>query len=191
MGALASFDCPACGTRLRGGRPGAVLACAHCGAPVVVPAVAAPPSAPAPPPSSASEAVRPEPPPFDAAAARGKLLTTAALVLALVAVAHLGLYMLLTRDARASIAGIEARHDARALEAARAPAGEAQPGSEEYKAWREAKARYVDAETWRSDKRQVALLRGGIIVSFVVQVAITGWILLRLLGSVRRRARRA
>ena len=187
MSAPVRFPCPDCGAWQRGGRPGAVLACAGCGSPVVVPARSEQP--PAPPPEPRPTA--PERPPFDAAHARRKLFTTASVVLALVAVAHLGLYMLLTRDARASMATLEARHEAAELERAREPSGEALPGSPEYKAWREAKARWLDAETWRSDRRQVALLRGGILVSFVVQVAITVWILLRLLGSVRRRARRA
>ena len=90
---------------------------------------------------------------------------------------------------KANMAEIESRHDVAALEKARQPSGSPKPGTPEYKAWREAKARYIDAESWRNDRRQVTLLRGGILGSFVIQVAITVWVLLRLLGNVRRRAR--
>ena len=181
------YECPACGARLQGGQPGAVLPCAECGSPVVVPQADATP--PRPKPAAPTAPPPPAAPPFDAERARRKLWTTAGIVLAIVGVAHLGLYVLLTRDARKSMAEIEAKHDVAALERARAPAGESQPGSPDYKAWREAKQRWVDAESWRNDRRQVTLLKGGIIGSFVVQVAITGWILIRLLGNVRRRAR--
>lgn len=126
---------------------------------------------------------------FDPGRARRKLLTTAAVVLVLVGAAHVGLYLLLTRDARASMAEIESRHDVAALEGARPPEGEPAPGSPAYRPWREAKALWVDAQAWRTDKRQVTLLEGGVILSFVVQVAITAWVLLRLLGGVRHRAR--
>ncbi len=182
MSSRTAFDCPECGARLRGGRPGAVLACAECRNPVVVPEPAAEPvrkpaPAAAPPPSQAP----------DPDQVRRKLWLTATGVIAVVALAHLGLFLLLTRDARASMQTIQARHAVSALEDARAPKGEPRPGTPEYKTWREAKALWVDAEAWRNDRRQVGLLRGGILGSFLVQVAITGWILVRLLGKLRRR----
>ena len=182
MRAPAGFACPDCGTRLRGGRPGSVVACTGCANPVVVPA---------PEPVEASR--RPAPPepgrPFDAGRARRRLLTTAVTLLAVVGVAHLGLYLLLTRDARASVAAVEARHGRAALAAAEAPSGSPQPGAPDYRAWSEATALWVDAQAWEDDTRQVSLLRGGILGSFVLQVVITGWILLRLLGGIRRQAR--
>lgn len=142
-------------------------------------------------PEPARAEAAPRPPSFDPERARRKLFTTAGIVLAVVAVGHLALYLLLTRDARAGIAAVESRHAPAALEAARPPTGEPQAGSPGYRAWRQAKALWVDAETWRSDRRQATLLRHGILGSFLVQLCITAWILVRLLGGVRRRARTA
>ncbi len=184
MSARDGFDCPACGARLRGGRPGAVVPCAECRNPIVVPE----PTAEAPPAPRPAEERAPAPA-FDADQARRKLLTTATIVLVLVGVAHFGLYKLLTREARTSMADIESRHAVSALENARPPEGDPKPGTPEYRTWREAKALWVDAEAWRNDRRQASLLEKGILGSFIVQVAITIWVLLRLLGTVKRRAR--
>ncbi len=116
-----------------------------------------------------------------------KLWTTALGVIAVVAVAHLGLYLLLTSDARSNLAQLEARHAASALRAAKPPEGSPAPGTDAYRPWRLSKELWVDAEAWRTDRRQVDLLRAGFTGSFLVQMAITFWILIRLLGSNRRR----
>ncbi|MDF1701235.1 MAG: hypothetical protein P1V36_08765, partial [Planctomycetota bacterium] len=167
MSTSPGFECPECGARLRGGRPGSVLACGACKNPVVVPE-------PRPERSRAPTAAADRPAaPFDAGRARRKLYRTAGIVLALVGVAHLGMYLLLTRDARANMIAIESRHDVAALDGAKPPEGEAKPGSAAYRGWRASKALWVDAEAWRNDRRQVLLLKRGIAGSFLVQVAIT------------------
>jgi len=110
-------------------------------------------------------------------------------VLVIVAAAHGGLYLLLTSEARSGLRRLEARHGRVALEKARRPAhGAPKPGTPAYAAWRRAVERYDDAGVWRTHRRHVDLLRTGFLASFLVQVAITGWILMRLLGKQARGA---
>ncbi|MDA1195745.1 MAG: hypothetical protein O2894_11245 [Planctomycetota bacterium] len=104
----------------------------------------------------------------------------------MLALAHVGLFYLLTREARAGLGAAEGRHLVSKLESATAPDGQPAPGTQEYSAWREANALWIDASAWRNDRRQIALMRGGTTASFVLQAAVTGWVLARVLGRRRR-----
>lgn len=170
-----AFTCPECGATQRGGQPGSVVACTGCRNPIVVPRPEAP-STPPPPVAHAADEGSPR-----------RLWGTAALVLVIVAAGHAGLYLLLTREARSGIRALEQVHTAEGLQGAQRPDAPPQPGTPEYGPWREALERYDAAKEWRTHRRHVALLRGGFLASFLVQVGITLWILLKLLSKQGRR----
>ena len=181
------ITCPECGTRQRGGSsrafvPGSIVACTSCSNPIVV---REPPPAP-PPPREPPRAPRQAPPPGRAST---QLWSTAALVIVIVGAAHAGLYLLLTSDARSGMRALEARHSVSDMRRAKQPDSEApKPGTPAYTPWRRAVELYDDAHAYGNHRRHVSLLHGGFLASFLVQVAITGWILLRLLGKQKRRA---
>jgi DNA-directed RNA polymerase subunit RPC12/RpoP len=170
------FSCPECGARLRGTQPGAIVACRACSNPVVVPEAAPemPAEAPAPVPSAAP------------AWTTRRLWSTAAGVVLILALAHVGLFLLLTMDARAGVAEIEGRHSRAALEAARPPGAAPEPGTAPYTAWSRALELHESAEAWRVHARQVTLLRTGLFLSFLILVGMTAWGVFSLL---RRRPR--
>lgn len=172
-----SFRCPECGARLRGGKPGAILACHACANPVVVP----PPPAPqpeAPPPAA----------PVPGSAAQRSPWTTAGLVLALVAMAHVALFLLLTIDARGARSDIEARYTASELAAAPQPDAAPSPGTAAYRDWRRAYDLWLAAGEYKRHGKHVTLLRTGFVFSFLVQVCITGWVLAKIVGRHGRPA---
>jgi hypothetical protein len=106
----------------------------------------------------------------------------------IVAAGHAGLYLLLTREARSGIRALERVHTAERLQSAQRPDAPPQPGTPEYRPWREALERHDAANSWSTHRKHVALLRGGFLASFLVQVGITLWILLKLLSKHRRRS---
>ena len=172
------YPCPECGARLSGGRPGAILACARCGNPVVVPE---PVPRPAVPPAQP-----PAPAPSGGRAQAHQLWRTAGLVVGVLALAHVALYMLLTSEARADMARIEGSHARQDLAQATAPEDAPAAGTETYGAWRRKQQLWVDAQAWRTHGRQVDLLRAGFTGSFVALLLLTSWILMRVLGAQRR-----
>lgn len=173
------FTCPECGTRQRGGAPGAIVPCMSCRNPIVVPEPLPPREEPPPPVSHALEEDDGGP---------GRLWATATLVLVIVAAAHAGLYLLLTADARGGLRTIEARHPLEALRTAQRPErGTPQPGTPAYTPWREGVELWNDAQAWNNHRRHVSLLRTGFLASFLVQVGITLWILMKVLGKQKKR----
>lgn len=171
------FDCPECGERLQGKQPGAIVACRHCANPVVVPA--APSAAVAP----ADEGPVPEaievPDP-------AKLWRTAILVVLILAGAHVVLYLLLTMGARAGLREIESEYTRAELEAAKLPDAAPEPGTPVYVTWSRSVALWDKAVEWRVHRRHVGLLRTGLLVSFLIQLAITLWVLFGLLRRAQR-----
>nr|MDJ0522699.1 hypothetical protein [Planctomycetota bacterium] len=110
----------------------------------------------------------------------------ATLVLVIVAAAHVGLYLLLTQEARSELRAIEGRHSEAALRTAKRPDAPPQPGTPDYERWRAQVELHEDAKAWEIHERHVGLLRGGFLASFLAQVGITVWILLKLLAKQRR-----
>lgn len=179
------FTCPECQARNRGARPGSVVACRSCASPVVVPEaepdvarVAAPPPAP-----HAAELPAPR-------TVSRKLWRTATLVLLVVGLAHGALYLLLTMEARAGIGEIEALYSRRELSGAPRPGEAPVPGTQAYAGWRREHDLWLKSEAWGKHRSHAALLRTGLLASFLVQVAMTGWILMRLLNRTRAARRR-
>ena len=172
-----TFRCPECQARIRRTTPGSVVACPSCASPVVVPEAAAEPrpaAAPAPVPTT------------EAGWTTQRLWGTAAAVVAVLAVAHVALFLLLTMDARSGIREIEAAYRPDELEAAKRPGGAPEPGTPAYATWSRGVDLWEKAEAWRVHGRQVMLLRTGLVISFLILVGITGWGVNNLL---RRRPR--
>ena len=177
------FNCPECQAPLRGEKPGTILACRRCSNPVVVPEPSPAPAPEAPSvdaPVDAPERAAAEPP--DA----GRLWKTAGIVVLILAVAHLGLFMLLTMDARAGMAEIEADYTRAELMAAKTPKAAPQPGTPAFGPWSRSVALWDKAEDYRVHARQVWLLRVALLASFLIQMGIIAWIMIGLLGRVRR-----
>ncbi len=175
------FECPQCQAKLRGGKPGAVVACGGCSNPVVVPARRTEPPAKPPPDAPVPTTVAPVRGPWG----------TAALVIGIVGLAHLGLYLLLTMDARSQRRSIEARYDASELRRAKQPDESPAPGTPAFKPWRRAHDLWVASEDYRRHRSHIGLLKQGFLFSFLVQLGITGWILIRVLGKRKKALARA
>lgn len=171
-----AFTCPECGATQRGGKPGAVVACPGCRNPIVVPEPL-PPKPPAEAPVAHA--------PLESSPQR--LWGTATLVLVIVGAAHAGLYLLLTQEARSGIRALEQEHTAAGMRSAERPEAPPQPGTPEYGRWRKALERYDASKAWNTHRKHVSLLGGGFLASFLVQVGITVWILLKLLAKQKRR----
>ena len=180
------FTCPECQARNRGARPGSVVACRSCASPVVVPEIE-PEVAPLPtPPPAPMVAEAPDP-----RAVSRKLWRTATLVLLAVGLAHGALYLVLTMEARAGMNEIEALYSHQELSRARRPAEAPVPGTPAYADWRREHDLWLKSEAYGKHRSHAALLRTGLLASFLVQVAMTGWILVRLLGRTRAARTRA
>ena len=178
------FTCPECQTRNRGERSGSVIACRGCANPIVVP------EAPAEQPDVLPRS-KPSAPVADVEIADGgaitrKLWRTATWVLLVVGLAHGALYLLLTMEARAGINAIETLYSRSQLSGARRPDAAPVPGSPAYAQWRQTHDLWLKSEAYAKHRTHAGLLRTGLLASFLVQVAITGWILMRLLVKVRR-----
>jgi hypothetical protein len=153
------------------------VACGGCANPVVRPH-----------PKVASRPARePSRSPAETEALLRRLWRTAALVLALLLLAHAGLYLLLTAGPRGEAARLEARHGRAALEGAEAPAPPPAAGTPAYATWRRQRTLWIDAEAWGTDRRQANLLFGGFLASFAVLAGMTLWILARLRARARGR----
>ena len=179
------FTCPECQARNRGACPGSVVACRRCASPVVVPEIepeTTPVATPAPAPKVAEAP--------DPRAVSRRLWRTATLVLLAVGLAHGALYLLLTMEARAGMSEIEALYSRQELSAAHRPSEAPVPGTPAYASWRREHDLWLKSEAYGKHRSHAALLRTGLLASFLVQVAMTGWILMRLLGRSRAARKR-
>jgi len=109
---------------------------------------------------------------------------TAGFVVLILALAHVGLYLLLTMDARAGMSEIGAVYPPSQIDAARRPGLTPEPGTPAFSEWSRSVALWDRAEAYRIHARQVMLLRTGLFVSFLVLLGVTAW---ALLGILRRR----
>ena len=105
----------------------------------------------------------------------------------IVAAAHAGLFLLLTHEARGAVRTLESEHGAKALASAERPDAAPTPGTPAYGTWLRDVERHDAAAAWQRHRKHVALLRNGFLASFLVQVGITLWILLKVLGKQKRR----
>ncbi len=100
------------------------------------------------------------------------------LVLGVIALAHLGLYLLLTASPRKEAAVLETRYGRAALVAATAP-GDRPSDPSAFSRWLRDQDLWEARGVW-SDRRHLAAVLGyALLASFLLQVGITGWLLAR------------
>ena len=171
--------CPECDARFRAAA-GRVVPCPSCGNPVAVG------EAPAEPVRSAPvEAPEPAPP------AAGIPWAKATLVLLVLALAHYGLYRLVSASARAEIAATESRQGAKVRGEPKPPGDPPPASSAAYAGWLEAKERYDDQRAYREHESHRAWVARGLGLAYLVQVVITAFALFRIASAQERRARMA
>jgi hypothetical protein len=108
----------------------------------------------------------------------------------ILAVAHIGLFLVLTMGARGGIREIQAEHPPSELAAAKRPAAAPEPGSPAFSGWSQSVELWESAEAWRVHRRHVMLLRTGLVLSFVILVGITAWGVFNLLRRSPKRSAR-
>ena len=109
----------------------------------------------------------------------------------LVALLHIVVYLVLTSEARAGMASIEAKHSAQALANATPPQAAPAVGTAAYAEWRANEAAHQAARVHRNHEAHHDLVRNGILLSFFLQTAFVGWVLARIAGQAAAAARRA
>ena len=168
--------CPECDARFEApaGRP---VPCPGCGNPVVARSDERPrprPREEAPAPAEASVAI-----PW----------AKALIVLIVLAVAHYGIYLLVSAGARSEVAAIEARQGGRIPARVEAPGDPPPASSPAYAGWLEQKERYDDVRAWREHEGHRAWVARGLGLAYLVQVVIMGFALARVASSMKRRTR--
>lgn len=97
---------------------------------------------------------------------------------------------MLTLDAHTSISRIERQYEPAELENVKRPGDPPQPGTTAYVDWLDANDRWVKSKDYAQQVRQCTLLGVGLTFSFIIQVAITAWVVLRLARRMRRERER-
>lgn len=106
-----------------------------------------------------------------AASAAASALGLGLLVLA---AGHLLLYVVLTADARAGIASATEHHELAQLASAKDPGHPPQPGTEAYSSWLRSYELWFAAKDYAVHGRHETLVKGGMIVSFLVGLGLLG-----------------
>ena len=191
----ASYPCSECGKTLRGGVPGRVLACAHCGSPVIVPSAQATRGS-----STSQKSTSPNAPVERGGSASGQTSrrTTSrqkvssgipwikvAVVGGVLIAAHVLIYHVTTDEARREIESTTHTHDASRLAAAKYPGSAPAPDAPTFPAWREDMELHEARQRLTSKRDFVALVRGSLLLSLALQLGVIGWMIHRV-----RRARR-
>ena len=111
--------------------------------------------------------------------AAGSPWLPALLVVGALALAHLGLGLLLTRSARGAIREVEAAWTAEELAAAKPPGAQPETSGEEWVRWQRAQRLWTDAEV-RTDRRaQVGAFTWPLAASFALQAGFVMWLAVR------------
>ena len=114
-----------------------------------------------------------------------------ALVALAVAGLHGGVYLILTAEARHEMAAIEATHPAEKL---RQPGTLADPppvGSKAYAQWREREALHQAAHVYGRHRAHHDIIRNGLLASFLAQLGVAAWVLVRVASRMGRPSREA
>ncbi len=175
--------CPECRAGFRA-KPGATVPCPGCGNPVVVPETS---TADARPEKRASTPQVDAPEPTPAPQLPWMMVTV---VLAVLAVAHYGLYLLITATARAEIEEHEARHGAGALHGAKDPGKAPVAGSEAFADWTHERELWTASIAYEDARKERRLVNTGLLLAYVLQVGFMGWALYSMSAKQKRASRR-
>ncbi len=202
-----AYPCQDCGRTLRGGVPGRVLACAHCGSPVVVPHHHERGDGDSIRPLGATESVKTKASQTNASQTKRAVNTSAtrkparapstgvpwvkvALVAIVLTAVHAFIYRAATKDARREIEAIERTHDSASLAGAKHPGGAPQPDTPTFATWREQMERFEAHEHLASKRNYVSLMRSALLASLLIQLGLIAWMLARFTRAPRSRTSR-
>ncbi|MDJ0522494.1 MAG: hypothetical protein QNJ90_10540 [Planctomycetota bacterium] len=124
---------------------------------------------------------------------RGTPASTLTLGLVVLAAGHLLLYVVLTADARSALADTTSRHEPAQLEAAKDPGHPPQPGTEAYSTWLRSYELWFAAKDYAVHGRHEGLVKGGMLLSFLVGLGLLGqgWMRATRRRPVQARGRRS
>lgn len=127
--------------------------------------------------------------PGPSAASPWKRWGPALAVVGALAVAHLGLWLLLTRSARATVAEVEAAWGPGELDAARAPGEAPKTQGEAFMRWQREERLWADVERRQDRRSWVGALGWTMLASCLLQAGFVAWIALK--AAPRRERPRA
>ncbi len=116
-----------------------------------------------------------------------RALPTLLLGLAVLAVGHVAVYLVLSGEAREALDGLERRFELAELEGAQKPSMAPPAGSEDYSPWLRSYERWHASGEYGMHARQEGLVRGGMIVSFLIGLGLLGHGFYGLMRTPRRR----
>ncbi len=176
------LTCPDCDVQFRSrGRAGKAVPCPGCGNPVTVPA-----ATPAPPEARPAE---PAPSPVEVEPAGIPWLLAAA-VLAVLALAHIGVFKLLTAESRTEMARLQARHDSKVWDEPKKPGNAPSPGSEAYDKWLTAKELADDQAVYRDRADHTSTVKLWLTLAFFGQLGLTSFAIAKTAAKQKRQASR-
>ena len=116
-----------------------------------------------------------------------RALPTLLLGLVVLAVGHVAVYFTLAGEARDALASLEGQYDVAALERAQKPSMAPPAGSEDYSPWLRSYERWHASGEYAVHARQEGLVRGGMILSFLIGLGLLGHGFYGLVRTPRRR----
>lgn len=183
-------SCPVCQASFRALKPGAVVPCPSCGNPIAVPE-----QQPEPPRATPT----PLPPAPTSTRDPGQIpWGLAGIVVVVLVVAHYAFYLLITADARSRIADLTSKHGSAVREEVESPGPNAPSASSpEFKSWHAQRELHLASRSYADHEAHRSLVAGGMLVSVLLLVGITGFALLRIKNRIaaetarRERGRRS
>jgi len=181
-------NCPECDAAFRA-KPGSTVPCPKCGNPVVVKQADAQHAGEAAKQPAKHTSSKPVEAP-DTAPHPQLPWVMVAVVLAVLAVAHYGLYLLITATARAEIEEYEGRHGAVALRSAKDPGKAPIAGSEAFVEWSGKRELWTESIKHDDAGKERTLVSTGLFLAYLLQVAFMGWALYSMNAKHKRASRR-
>ena len=179
---LVRLACPDCDAQFRTqGRAGKAVPCPGCGNPVIVPK-AAPPKPERSPPEPAPEPAVQKP--------AGIPWALAGVVLAVLALAHIGVYKLLTAESRTEMARLQNRHGPSIWDKPGKVGDAPSPGSDAYDRWLSAKELADDQVVYRDRADHTATVKLWLTLAFLGQFGLTSFALAKTAAKQKRQAAR-
>ncbi len=180
---LVRLSCPDCDAQFRTqGRAGKAVPCPGCGNPVIVPKAAAPKPESAPAPAPAPEPAEAKP--------AGIPWALAGVVMVVLALAHVGVYKLLTAESRTEMARLQNRHGPSIWDKQEKVGNAPSPGSEAYDKWLSAKELADDQGVYRDRADHTATVKLWITLAFLGQFGLTSFALAKTAAKQNRQAAR-
>ncbi len=178
------ITCPVCEAAFQPRQLGVVVPCPSCGNPVAVPETA--PAAPKP------KAEAPPPPAPKSTRAPGDIpWGLAGIVVLILAAGHYAFYLLITADARGRIDELVTKHGSAVRQETESPGPTAPSASSpKFKEWHEQRELYLGSRSYADHEAHRSLVAGGMLISLLVLLGITGFALFRIKARIQRETAR-